>query len=118
MSSPNETATPTKSPVGVAELHYSEHGELLTTTFTPAPHVVRSVEQAQHLLQSGATPPVSSEDVKQHAQTALADWFLSVNRLEDADREVEYIATEVLECEEWPNGRPKRCKLQFLLQKR
>jgi hypothetical protein len=61
---------------------------------------------------------ISGDDARAKAQLVLAKWFEHVSDIELADREAYTVETEMLECEKWDNGKPKRCRIRFFLQPR
>jgi hypothetical protein len=102
--------TPAVVEIGVAELRYNEQGSPISAVFTPAVFTSQVAVVKERLMQAAGKNP---EDAKQRAQTVLAEWFEHLDSIEMTDREKGYLDSQIVECEKWPDERPKLCKIRF-----
>lgn len=97
--------------IGIAELTYNEDGTTTSATFKPT--MVINADQA--LLERLATISGPDESILQsNARMVFAQWFNKSNEIELADPSEAYVADEIVECERYASGQPKRCVIRFI----
>lgn len=101
--------------IGIATLAFNQEGEAVDAVFAPSSYKVDASQVIAELKKAKAK---DEKQIKEVAQTVLADWFSHLNKIEEADREESEIVAEILSCRNWPNGTPMICKIRFVLRPR
>lgn len=96
--------------LGVATIIYDEQGNASLASFNPT----LPTNVGTSILKTFKNIGNNDLDViKQNADLTLAAWFSEVTNIELADRTKYEIVSEVLECEKFPNGNIKMCKISY-----
>ena len=98
--------------IGIATIEYDRVGSVTKGTFDPDKDF-GNVDIKQ-LLSIKASKDV--DVVKRNAETVLASWFSKINEVELADRDQYEVASEVLDCKKYVDGKVKKCSIQFYLK--
>lgn len=97
--------------IGIATVEYSEEGKVIKAFFEPKSKVdmvdLNQLKQAVNLTQ---------EDIQHNAEMVMSNWFSRQNDIELAERDQFKIISKVIECEKHPDGKIKKCVIEFTLE--
>lgn len=103
-------------PIGTATMEYSESGQIVKAIFTPS-----MVVNADDFL-LGQLEAIRNEggpaELKSSADLVMSAWFSKTNEIELADREKWFIDSKVKSCTTHPNGKVKKCILEYCFKLR
>lgn len=99
-----------KSMIGELLMEYDKDGKLTNAKYLSQVPIsdIASLSEEVHKITCN-----NKEALKTNAEIVLASWFSKVSAIELADREKHKVETEIVSCEEWPNGLIKACILKF-----
>lgn len=110
-----------KTIIGTAKVSYNENGQVVEASFIPALKVdlSKTPQLGQQLLDIKCD---TQENIQKNADLILGAWFVKmddkINEIETADRERYQVASKIIECENYPNGKVKTCALEYVFQER
>lgn len=100
--------------IGNVLMMYDEEGNVINAIFDPTMKLDFKEPLSDQLQQIKCSEDVTT--VQQNADTIFAGWFSKLNEIELADRTKYEIKSNVLDCEKYPNGKVKKCLIQYVYQ--
>lgn len=101
--------------IGSAVIEYDAAGKVTTAYFEPSIKIDLAEALGGRFTELAAPTP---EELKGNADIVLGAWFSKMNEVELADRDRYTIESEIVECEQYPNGTVKRCILRYTFKER
>lgn len=96
--------------IGIVTIEYFENGVVRRAEFAPTLKLSVSSALADQLTNQ---QPNTAEEAKNNADLVFASWFSKMNEIELADRTLYEVKGNMLECETYADGHPKKCVFEY-----
>lgn len=96
--------------IGTVGITYDKQGTATKAEFNPTVGFNLDTNVIKQLASIKQQDP---EILKQNAGFVMAAWFSKLNDIELADRDKYEIATEIVSCDRYSDGKIKMCRIRF-----